>query len=95
VAELNTGASISSTHFASEDLEVSHMKKKFLLSPPLFGFAVATRAILGMGIGLLVADKIPRDRRRAIGLTLISVGAATTLPVARALFASRLAPTHS
>ena len=67
------------------------MKRKFLLSPPLFGLAVATRAALGLGIGLLLADKIPQDRRRAIALTLVSVGAATTIPLARSIFASRTA----
>ena len=30
------------------------------LTPPLLAFVVATRAALGLGIGLLIADKIPR-----------------------------------
>jgi hypothetical protein len=41
-----------------------------------------TRALLGAGIGLLLADRLPADRRRAVGWTLLLVGAATTLPLA-------------
>jgi hypothetical protein len=38
-----------------------------------------------VGIGLLVADRIPADRRRIIGRTLIAIGALTTIPAARIL----------
>ncbi len=57
-----------------------------VLSPPLFGFVLSTRAALAFGIGLLVADRIPEHRRRAIALTLICIGAATTVPAARSVF---------
>ena len=56
---------------------------------PMFGFVVATRAALAAGIGLLLANKIPESRRRAIGLTLVSIGAATTIPAAMAVFRGR------
>ena len=56
---------------------------------PLFGFVVATRAALGAGIGLLLASRIPESRRRAIGLTLVSIGAETTIPAAMAVFHRR------
>lgn len=56
---------------------------------PMFGFVVATRAALAAGIGLLVANRIPERRRRAIGLTLVSIGAATTIPAAIAVFRGR------
>jgi len=60
-----------------------------LLELPSFGYIVVTRAALALGVGLLLADRIPEDRRRAIGLTLVAVGAVTTIPalfaVARAL----------
>ena len=62
---------------------------RFLLSPPLLGFVIATRAALGVGIGLLLAGRIPEARRRAIGLTLIGIGVATTVPAAIGLFESR------
>jgi hypothetical protein len=58
---------------------------EFVLSPPAFGFIVATRAALGVGIGLLLAEKLAQRRRRTIGLTLLTVGAATTIPAALTL----------
>jgi len=40
-----------------------------------------TRVILGLGIGLLLADKLHRERRRDIGWTLLAVGALSTIPI--------------
>jgi hypothetical protein len=62
-----------------------------VLSPPLFGFVVGTRAALAFGIGLLLANRIPEPRRRAIGLTLVAIGAATTIPAAMSVIGSRAA----
>ena len=56
-----------------------------VLNPPLLGFIVGTRAALAFGVGLLLADRIPESRRRRIAPTLISIGAATTIPAAIAL----------
>ena len=56
--------------------------KKVFLNLPTLGFIVSTRAALGVGIGLLVAERLSAQRRRAIGATLIAVGAATTVPAA-------------
>ena len=39
---------------------------------PELALIAATRGMLGAGIGLLVADRIRRERRRAIGWTLCS-----------------------
>jgi hypothetical protein len=57
---------------------------KLILNFPTFGFVVATRAMIGAGLGLLLSDRLNGDRRRAVGATLLAVGAATTIP---ALFA--------
>ena len=59
--------------------------KSVVLDMPVFGFIVATRAALGVGIGLLLADRLPRARRRLVGRTLIAIGALTTIPAARIL----------
>lgn len=59
--------------------------KSVLLSLPTFGFVVATRAALGVGIGLLMSDRIPRFRRRRVGMALVALGAATTVPAVLAL----------
>ena len=41
-----------------------------------------TRAALGAGIGLLLADCLTQDQRRAVGWTLLLVGAISTVPLA-------------
>jgi hypothetical protein len=74
-------------HFACGCGEVLVMKT-LTLTPPLLGFIVATRAMLAFGVGLLVAARIPANRRRQVAFTLIGVGVATTIPAARALIAS-------
>ena len=57
--------------------------KTFDVSVPELGFVAATRAIAGAGIGLLLADAFKEaDTRRAIGWTLLAIGALTTIPIA-------------
>jgi len=56
--------------------------KSVVLSLPAFAFVVATRAALAAGVALLLADKLPTARRRAIGAALAAIGAATTVPAA-------------
>ena len=63
--------------------------KSFNLKPSSFGFLVGTRAALAFGAGLLVASRIPDDRRKQIGLALLGLGAATTVPAIRMLRRSR------
>src|SRR5436309_12079437 len=45
-----------------------------------------TRAALGAGLGLLLADRLAADQRRAVGWTLFLVGALTTVPLALEVF---------
>ncbi len=45
------------------------------------GALAVTRAALGAGVGLLVADRLEPGRRRAIGAVLLAVGVVTTLPL--------------
>ncbi|HYT66027.1 MAG TPA: hypothetical protein VEL51_06400 [Vicinamibacterales bacterium] len=63
------------------------------LNFPTFGFVVGTRAALGVGIGLLLADRLPPERRRTVGLTLVTIGAATTIPAIMAIRRGRTAQT--
>jgi len=51
----------------------------------MFAFVVATRAALGMGLGLLFAERLSHERRRALGIALVGLGAATTVPAVRFL----------
>ena len=58
------------------------------LTTPWLGFIVGTRAALAFGAALLLADRIPKARRKTIGLTLVAIGAATTVPAAMTVFAA-------
>jgi len=60
--------------------DVEGFVKNIVLKVPKLGFIVSTRAALAFGVGLLLADKIPERRRRAIGTALVAIGAATTIP---------------
>jgi hypothetical protein len=57
------------------------------MTRPELGFIVVTRAILGAGVALLLADRLSRDQRKAVGATLLFIGALTTIPAALAVFA--------
>jgi hypothetical protein len=59
------------------------MMKKRLLSIPQLLFIAGTRAALGAGVALLASSRLSSRKRRAAGLTLALVGAATTIPAAR------------
>jgi hypothetical protein len=61
------------------------MSKKLTLELPTFGFIVATRAALAFGAGLLVSGKLSAERRRTIGLALVAIGAAATVPAIRSV----------
>jgi hypothetical protein len=49
---------------------------------PLIGLIAGTRAALGAGIALLLADRLTTEQRRAVGWTLTAVGAISTIPLA-------------
>lgn len=57
------------------------MRSKTITLPEL-GLISGTRAALGAGIGLLLADRLGPDQRRAIGWTLVAVGVLSTFPLA-------------
>src|SRR5579863_150529 len=42
-----------------------------------------TRAALGIGIGLLISDRLNDDQRKAAGWALLAVGVVTTIPILR------------
>jgi hypothetical protein len=52
----------------------------------------ATRGMLGAGIGLLIAGRLTDEQRRAVGRTLVLVGAVTTVPLAMRIFGHGSAP---
>ncbi len=56
------------------------MTERTLTIPEIILIA-GTRVALGVGVGLLIADSLPRDARKAAGLALLAVGALTTIPI--------------
>ena len=62
------------------------MENKVSISYPELGLFAATRGMIGAGIGLLLANRISRDKRKAIGLPLFIIGALSTIPIARHIF---------
>ena len=48
---------------------------------PEIGFIAGTRAALGAGLGLLLADKLNRGQRKRVGWALLTIGAVTTVPI--------------
>jgi len=59
------------------------------LAIPEIAIIAGTRAVLGAGIGLLLADRLNADQRKAVGWTLVAVGAITTVPIVIQLLESR------
>jgi hypothetical protein len=50
------------------------------ISLPDLGLVAMTRGMLGIGIGLLAANKL-NGARKPVGVALIAVGLATTVPL--------------
>ena len=55
--------------------------KETRLTLPEVGLIAGTRAALGAGAALLLADRLDREQRKAVGWTLFAVGVVTTLPL--------------
>jgi hypothetical protein len=76
-------------HDGCVDDQARSIMKNVVLNLPTFGFVVATRAMLGAGVGLLLSERLSAEQRRAVALTLISVGVITTVPALFAVFGGR------
>ncbi len=48
---------------------------------PMDGLLTLTRAAMGLGLGMLVAEKINRPVRHAAAIALVSVGALAAIPL--------------
>ena len=56
------------------------MKERSLTFPEI-GLIAGTRVALGMGIGLLLSNRLNKDQRKAAGWTLLGMGILTTIPL--------------
>jgi hypothetical protein len=65
--------------------------KEIRITVPELMLVAGTRAILGIGIGLLLADRLSNGQRKGAGWALALVGALTTFPLAFEVFGGRVA----
>ncbi len=65
------------------------MMKEAHLTLPELALIAGTRAAAGAGIGLLLANRLSESQRRAVGWTLLLVGAISTVPLALEVFGKR------
>lgn len=56
------------------------LTEKSLTIPEIMLIA-GTRVALGVGVGLLVSDRLNDDQRKAAGWALLAVGVLTTIPI--------------
>jgi hypothetical protein len=63
--------------------------QKRKVSLPLAILFSATRGILGIGLGLLLSERLRRKRRRKLGAALAGAGAVSTIPLAIRAFVER------
>ena len=56
---------------------------------PELALLVGTRGLLGAGLGLLLAEHVNADQRRAVGWALVVIGVVTTIPLALMVFDRR------
>jgi hypothetical protein len=66
-------------------LEPAHAEERAMkartVALPDLAMIAGTRAALGAGLALLLADRLAPAERRAVGWTLFAVGALTTIPL--------------
>jgi hypothetical protein len=63
-------------------------KKREFTIPELMLIA-GTRVALGVGLGLLIADRLNKDQRTGAGWALLGVGVLTTIPILKGVLSKR------
>jgi hypothetical protein len=67
------------------------MRERRITLPEL-GLIAGTRAALGAGLGLLLADRLSPERRKGVGWALVVFGLATTAPLAMEVLTKPVLP---
>jgi hypothetical protein len=62
--------------------EREHVKRVELPVPEI-GILAVTRAMLGAGVGLMVAEKLSERQRKVMGRTLFLIGVFSTIPLVK------------
>lgn len=63
--------------------------KTYPVTVPEMAIVAATRGMGGAGAGLLLGGLLRPDTRRALGWTLLAIGAVSTIPILMALLGKR------
>jgi hypothetical protein len=64
--------------------------RELQLPLPELGLIAGTRAIIGFGLGLLLADRFTDEQRKTIGWALLLAGGLSTIPLAIDVIGHRL-----
>jgi hypothetical protein len=64
-------------------------RKKLTVTLPELIFIAATRGAIGVGIGLMLANRLTERQRKAIGLPLFIGGVLSTIPIALHVFSKK------
>ena len=59
------------------------------LTMPEIALIAGTRGVLGAGLGLLLADRLNEDQRKAAGWAMFLIGAISTIPLVLEVFCKR------
>lgn len=62
------------------------LEKHFSVTLPELALVAVTRGAIGIGAGLLLADRLQPSRRKAVGRLLFVAGVLSTIPIALRLF---------
>jgi hypothetical protein len=54
---------------------------------PEIMLVAGTRVALGVGVGLLLSDRLNEDQRKAAGWALLAVGVLSTIPIVKGVLA--------
>ena len=63
--------------------------KEFRLTLPEIGLIASTRAALGGGVGLLLAERLNKKQCKIVGWTLLLLGVISTIPLGTLVFSKR------
>jgi hypothetical protein len=76
--------------FQNSRFTYTTLMKTVSLTLPEIALLAGTRAALGAGVALLLADKLNVEQRQAVGWTLFAVGLVTTIPLVAEVFGKRI-----
>lgn len=62
--------------------------RQISVTMPELGLIAGTRAALGVGVSLLLSGAFPEEKRKAVGKTLLLVGALGTIPIVLEVFSN-------